>query len=158
MVIPLLSPNSGSGAFARHLYFWMVRSSLQAKHRVTPKGVIFPGCGRDGTWLISLDVSMPCHCFLSLLYLHTLMYSNFFSALKAALLQQPITVCHGAVLSCAPSMYNLCPDFQVLSGYSTIKPHIRHKVPGSVSHSRLPQPGGDKPGRTGQGPGGVRQS
>lgn len=49
--------------------------------------------------------------------------------------------CHGAVHGHAPSTYNLCPDFLVLSCYSTLKPHVRHKDSWcqALSHTADPQ-------------------
>lgn len=139
--IPILSPNSRPQALARCLHFWMVWRPLWAKHCMTPVGVIFPGCGRDGTQLISRSVPVLRHCF-SLLY--TSIHSNFFSALEAALLQQTVTVCHRVVYSCATAVYNLCPNFQVLRCYPTLKPHVRPRdawcsapVHTANSHSEL---------------------
>lgn len=44
------------------------------------------------------------------IYLHTLIYGSCFSALMAALLQQPVIVHHRVVYSCADTICNLCPQ------------------------------------------------
>lgn len=97
----------------------MVFASTPDKALSDTRGYDFPRPWQGWHQLISWGASILCHCF-SLLY--TLKYSNFFSGLKAALLQQPVSVLHGVVYICAASVYNLCPNFQVLHCYPTSDP------------------------------------